>query len=274
MPYKLASKEIIFAGLGITTDQEACRHICAILGVFLTEEGVTDPEHALNRQRFRETLRIDITSPNASRLGVSVQPLFRKDPDKCIEALYQLACYVKKNPSFYRRIDMSPVVLFPRITINGIPNSDLHINRASWPRKPMYGYRLQDLLQREGNRRMISADEKWIDRTCLSFNMLLSGLTHPNFHAFDPHQEALLWSRDDPASFTRSQHGHRLPGEEIVTRENYFGILENAIGEFYDGHTPRWPTPVTRRPKIFFIIRPRDQLRESGQCIYLVTDGL
>ncbi|KAJ5172412.1 hypothetical protein N7492_005005 [Penicillium capsulatum] len=264
MSLKLADQDTLFAALGIQNDQESRTHVCALLAVFLAEEGVTIVEERLDTTRFRETLRFDLCNPSTSRLGMQVQPLFRKDPHRCIEALFQLACHIKRQPLFYRRVDISPVMLFPRVSVNGIPDSDLRVHRAAWPPQPMFGFRLRDLLAKTGKRRVISADEKWIDATCLDLDLLVNGLSKSECHGFDPARDDILWTREDPSFFKELQHGFRLPSEEVVTRDNFQNLIEGAIAGCHDRGVPRWPQQIFGRCKIHFIIRPHDQVRGSG----------
>lgn len=268
MSLKLASEDELFAALRVRNNQEARTHLCAILAVFLAEEGITIVEEYLDTARFRETLRMDLRNPSTSRLGMHVMPLFRQDSHMCIEVLFQLTCHIKRRPLFYRRRDISPALLFPRIPINGIPDSDLRVSRAAWPPSSVFGCRLQDLLtQPDTPRRVVSADKKWVDQSCLSFEMLVKGLSAHNCHRFDPAREDILWSKEDPSLFQKSHHRRRLPGEEVLTRENFHDVVEKAITGCFYGVLPRWPMQVFTRSKIYFVIRPREQVCRSGTCL-------
>lgn len=265
MSLRLATQDEIFTAIGVQNDQEARTHLCAILAVFLAEEGITVVEQRLDTTRFRETLRLDLCNPEKPRLGLHVQPLFRQDGHRCIEALFQLACHVKRQPLFYRRVDMNPVMLFPRVSVNGVPDSDLRVHRAAWPQQPMYGFRLQDLLVQPANgRRVISADERWIDITCLDYDRLVNGLSAQRCHRFDPEREDILCTRENPSFFREAQHARRLPGEEVVTRENFQDVVERAIAGDHGRVVPRWPAEVFARARIFLLIRPREQVCGSG----------
>lgn len=266
MSIKLATKTELFTALGIQTDQEARTHLCAILAVFLAEEGITAPTEHTDTARFRETLRQDLCNPRTSRLGQQVEPLFRQNSHKCIETLFQLACHVKRHPLFYRRLDIAPVLLFPRAAVNGVPDSDLRVHRAAWPVRPMFGFRLRDLLLRpDPARRVMSADEKWVDGSCLDFDLLVKSLAARHCHRFDPAGEDILWSKEDPSFFQEAHHAARLPGEEVVTRENFHEVVENAIAGCHEV-MPRWPMQIFTRCRIYFVIRPHAQVRGSGMC--------